>query len=94
MKKLLSLAIYLSRCLENIFQFIAVVALLYLLLYTTYMMFSLANSNIFNFFEPVANVINSIASLIWRKGNDGAMQIGGFITGLLLIISVFLFENN
>ena len=93
MKKLLSLAIYLSRALENIFQFIAVVALLYLLLYTTYMMFSLANSNIFNFFEPVANVINSIASLIWRKGNDGAMQIGGFITGLLLIISVFLFSQ-
>ncbi len=93
MKKLLVLASNAAKCLENLFQFIAVVMLFYLLLYTLYMMFTLGGSSAFNFFEPAAKIITSISSAIWGDNNTVLFQIWEFITGILLITGLFLISQ-
>lgn len=93
MKKLLVLASGIAKCLENIFQFIAVVMLFYLLLYTLYMMFTLGNSSAFEFFAPFANIVISLAGAIWEPANTIVSQIWGFITGILLLTVLFLISQ-
>ena len=57
------------------------------------MMFTLANSSVFDFFEPIANVIISIAGIFWKNGSAAVSQIGTFVTGILLIVAIFLFSQ-
>ncbi len=92
MKKILGFAAQFSKWLENTFQFIAVIMLLYLLLFTLYMMFSVANSNALDFLSPLVNIVISISGLIWKDAS-GILSIWGFITGLLLIIFLFLISQ-
>ncbi len=90
MKKLLTLAQVVTKWLENVFQFVAIVVLVYLLLYTLFMIFSLGGSSGFNFFKPAAQVVMSISVIIWGGNTTGIFQAWEFITGVFLITGLFL----
>ncbi len=89
MKKILALAIGITKCIENLFQFFAVIALFYLLIFTLYTMCSLANSSAFDFFSSQAEIIMSVASFIWGGTKSDLFFIKEFLTGILLLAAIF-----